>query len=128
MVKQLLRHQGRIPKSTCTLSLFTCSFVLEYKGHKSKVIFHWICKQYNTASQASGGNPKSTEAHESMTGAASSLRDMTQDLLTTMEEAASAGGAVTAMVDNISKAIAKVQIVWYCIVFCYIQTLLLYMY
>ena len=63
-----------------------------------------------------------------MTGAASSLRDMTQDLLTTMEEAASAGGAVTAMVDNISKAIAKVQIVWYCIVFCYIQTLLLYLY
>lgn len=43
-----------------------------------------------------------------MNGAASSLREMTHDLLATMEESASAGGAVTAMVDNISKAIAKV--------------------
>jgi len=58
--------------------------------------------------QESGGNPRSTQAHAAMKEAAASLQDVTQDLLNSMEERASAGGAVTAMIDNISKAIAKV--------------------
>lgn len=44
-----------------------------------------------------------------MNEAAASLKELTQDLLYMMEEAASAGGAVTAMLDNLSKAIAKVH-------------------
>ena len=43
-----------------------------------------------------------------MSEAAGCLRDATNDLLSSMEEAASASGAVTTMIDNISKAIAKV--------------------
>jgi len=58
--------------------------------------------------QESGGNSKAVQVHTAMDKAASHLKEVTQDLLKSMEEAASAGGAVTAMIDNISKAVAKV--------------------
>ena len=58
--------------------------------------------------QESGGNPKASASHATMSEAAGCLRDATNDLLSSMEEAASASGAVTTMIDNISKAIAKV--------------------
>lgn len=58
--------------------------------------------------QECGGNPKATAAHTSLNEAAGCLRDVAQDLVATMEEAASAAGAVSAMIDNLGKAIAKV--------------------
>ena len=68
----------------------------------------WFLKFFVISLKDSGGNPKATASHTAMNEAAGCLRDVTQDLLATMEEAASAAGAVTTMIDNISKAIAKV--------------------
>lgn len=59
--------------------------------------------------KSSAGNPRATPSHQAMHDAATSLRELTQDLLNSMEEAAGAGGAVTAMVDNLAKAVAKVM-------------------
>ncbi len=52
---------------------------------------------------------QASTAHAVIDEAADSLRDTLQELLQTMEEAASAAGIVSAMIENINKAIAKVS-------------------
>jgi len=53
------------------------------------------------------------EADESINEVADGARDMLQELLQTLEEAASSSGYVVALVDNINKAIASVCVLHY---------------
>ncbi|XP_013386332.1 talin-1 isoform X1 [Lingula anatina] len=53
------------------------------------------------------GNPKSNDAHTAIDDAADNMKEVMADLLQTMEEASATAGVVTAMVDNLGKAIAK---------------------
>ncbi|KAL8568329.1 hypothetical protein ACOMHN_040902 [Nucella lapillus] len=59
------------------------------------------------AAKEGGGNPKATQAHQSIDNAADDMKDVLQDLLQTMEEAASQAGVVSNMIDSISKSIAR---------------------
>lgn len=56
----------------------------------------------------SGGNPKAMEFHPLVDEGCDSLRESLNELLQTIGEAVSESGVVSTMVDQISKAIAKV--------------------
>ncbi|XP_076439084.1 talin-1-like isoform X2 [Babylonia areolata] len=59
------------------------------------------------AAKEGGGNPKATQAHQSIDNAADDMKDVLQDLLQTMEEAASQQGVVSNMIDSIAKSITR---------------------
>ncbi|XP_071498741.1 talin-1-like [Diadema antillarum] len=56
-------------------------------------------------SKESGGNPKAVHTHPAVDEAAQGMKEAVDDLMTTLEEAASEFGIVTGMMDSISKAI-----------------------
>ncbi|GFR75669.1 kynurenine/alpha-aminoadipate aminotransferase mitochondrial, partial [Elysia marginata] len=71
---------------------------------ESALQFMYACKE-------GGGNPKATHTHQSIDTAADDMKDVLQDLLGTIEEAASQTGAVNSMIDTITKSIAKISTV-----------------
>lgn len=56
-------------------------------------------------SKECGGNPRAVHTHPAVNEAAQGMKEAVDDLLATLEEAASEFGIVTGMVDSISKAI-----------------------
>ncbi|RUS77311.1 hypothetical protein EGW08_014938, partial [Elysia chlorotica] len=61
------------------------------------------------ACKEGGGNPKATHTHQAIDTAADDMKDVLQDLLGTVEDAASQGGTVNSLIDTITKSIAKVD-------------------
>ncbi|XP_064596457.1 talin-1-like [Liolophura sinensis] len=59
------------------------------------------------AAKEGGGNPKAVHTHKTIEEAADSMREVLQDLLKTLEEAASQAGLVTSMLDSITKSITR---------------------
>ena len=66
--------------------------------------------QLTYAAKEGGGNPKAVHTHGTIDDATDGMKEALQDLISTIEEANSQAGVVTAMLDNMSKAIAKVGI------------------
>ena len=65
--------------------------------------------QLTYAAKEGGGNPKAVHTHNAIDEAVDGMRETLQDLICTLEEANSQAGVVTAMIDNMSKAISKVS-------------------
>jgi talin len=84
--------------------------------------------QLMIASKECAGNPKNTaNLHQTIDENADGTKEVLDDLIQTLEEATAQYGFVTTMVDNLSKAIAKVdlsqtnsthQVILFCDIFC----------
>lgn len=61
------------------------------------------------ASKEAGGNPKATHIHCEIDESADGMKDALQDLLHTLEAAATEAGVVTGLVDSINKSIIKID-------------------
>ena len=56
-----------------------------------------------------GSVVQAVQAHQAIDGAADDVRDVLQDLLRTVEDAACQAGIVSNMIDSISKAMSRVR-------------------
>lgn len=65
--------------------------------------------QLTFAAKEGGGNPKAVHTHATIDEATDGMKEALQELIGTLEEANSQAGHVTAMIDNIAKAISKVK-------------------
>ncbi|CDQ97224.1 unnamed protein product, partial [Oncorhynchus mykiss] len=61
------------------------------------------------AAKEGGGNPKASHTHDAIAEAAQLMREAVDDIMVTLNEAASEGGMVGAMVDSIAEAMGRVS-------------------
>uniref|UniRef100_A0A674EI99 Talin 2a n=1 Tax=Salmo trutta TaxID=8032 RepID=A0A674EI99_SALTR len=59
------------------------------------------------AAKEGGGNPKASHTHDAIAEAAQLMREAVDDIMVTLNEAASEGGMVGAMVDSIAEAMGR---------------------
>uniref|UniRef100_A0A672UZB1 Talin 2 n=1 Tax=Strigops habroptila TaxID=2489341 RepID=A0A672UZB1_STRHB len=85
------------------LSYFDC---IEGVMENSKVIsFSHLC----TNCKEGGGNPKASHTHDAITEAAQLMKEAVDDIMVTLNEAASEVGMVGGMVDSIAEAMSKLD-------------------
>ncbi|CAI9742944.1 talin-1-like isoform X1 [Octopus vulgaris] len=70
---------------------------------ESALQFIYACKE-------GGGNPKAEKAHAQIDETGTGLKDVLQDLLQMIEEAASQAGVVSNMIDSITKSMAETDL------------------
>ncbi|XP_029623766.1 talin-2 isoform X2 [Salmo trutta] len=61
------------------------------------------------AAKEGGGNPKASHTHDAIAEAAQLMREAVDDIMVTLNEAASEGGMVGAMVDSIAEAMGRLD-------------------
>ncbi|XP_038850017.1 talin-2-like [Salvelinus namaycush] len=61
------------------------------------------------AAKEGGGNPKASHTHDAIAEAAQLMREAVDDIMVTLNEAASEGGMVGAMVDSITEAMGRLD-------------------
>ncbi|XP_059928220.1 talin-2a isoform X1 [Gadus macrocephalus] len=61
------------------------------------------------AAKEGGGNPKASHTHEAIAEAAQLMREAVDDIMITLNDAASEGGMVGGMVDSIAEAMSKLD-------------------
>uniref|UniRef100_A0A8C7F6C4 Talin-2 n=1 Tax=Oncorhynchus kisutch TaxID=8019 RepID=A0A8C7F6C4_ONCKI len=87
------------------LSYFHC---IESVMENSKTLAESALQMIYAAKEG-GGNPKASHTHDAIAEAAQLMREAVDDIMVTLNEAASEGGMVGAMVDSIAEAMGRLD-------------------
>uniref|UniRef100_A0A671T660 Talin-2 n=1 Tax=Sinocyclocheilus anshuiensis TaxID=1608454 RepID=A0A671T660_9TELE len=75
---------------------------------QTKTLFESALQMLYAAKEA-GGNPKATHTHDAIAEAAQLMKEAVDDIMVTLNEAASEGGMVGGMVESIAESIGRVS-------------------